>query len=456
MEVTRKGFSQVVGNAFAGLGFAPEGPSVYEFPIDMFLAGSDLTPIRENIDKIVYGLTKWEPKFKAKGVFYPAERITVQGKDYQEALANMNLLFLRNLWSDGLPVLPATEERVNWLLTGTDLPRDTLIGKLLPRGGIATPETLAVALAMAGGRPEYMPVLIAAVKAIIDPASVHQSMNATTCSVYPVVIVNGPIAKQTRLNSGYGLIGPDPTHPAGATIGRAIRFLLMIPGGGIPGIGTMSIFGGAARYTNIVFAEDEASLPKDWRPISVERGFPPNSNVVTVLVGAAGERNVNGVRCGTQETILQTLTSVGAYMREGGGNWTDVDMYEKTSGILVLGGVAAQGLSDYGWTKAKVQQYLWEHSKIPLVDLGTYWSEAKAQAMKKRGYAVTDPMPITGKPENIMIVVAGGEQSGHGLWMPVGCCPKNFVSMEIKLPAQASWDALLKQAEMDLGPLPAR
>ncbi|MBM3302544.1 MAG: hypothetical protein FJY85_21655, partial [Deltaproteobacteria bacterium] len=127
MVVTRSGFSQVVGNAFAGIGFPAEGPSVHEFPMLMFVPGSDLTPINENIDKIVYGLTKWEPKIKEKGV-YPAKKVTVEGKDYAEALTNMNLLFLKNMWGDGLPILPATEERVSWILSGTDLPRDTVVG----------------------------------------------------------------------------------------------------------------------------------------------------------------------------------------------------------------------------------------------------------------------------------------------------------------------------------------
>jgi hypothetical protein len=273
MAVTRKGFTQVVGNAYAGFGFAPEGPTVYEFPMEMFVAGSDLTPLKENLDKVVYGLTKWEPQIKRKGVFYPADKIKTEGRDYQEALANMNLLFLKNLWGDGLPMWPATQERVDWLLTGTDLPHDKVLGKIFPRGGVATVETLAIALAMAGGRPEYMPVLVAAVEAIIHPDLRHQNFQATTNSGYPAVIVNGPISKQIRLSSGYGCLGPDPAHPAGATIGRAIRFILMNSGGALPGTGTMAIYGGPARYTNVVFAEDEDGLPKDWMPLSVERGI---------------------------------------------------------------------------------------------------------------------------------------------------------------------------------------
>jgi hypothetical protein len=264
-----------VDNAYAGFGFAPGSPTVFEFPLEMFLSCSDLGPVKENIDKIIYGLTKWEPKIKKTGVFSPAEKLIIQGKDYQDALDKMNLFFLGNLWGDGLPVQAPTDERVNWLLTGTDLPRNTVVGVILPKGGIATVEAIAVSLAMAGGRPEYMPVILAAVAALTEPKWKLQEMNATTSSVYPAVMVNGPVAKQIRLNSGYGCLGPDPKHPAGAVIGHAIRFLLMNLGGAIPGSGTMAIYGGPARYTGTVFAEDEEGVPTGWEPLNVERGFPP-------------------------------------------------------------------------------------------------------------------------------------------------------------------------------------
>jgi hypothetical protein len=412
----------------------------------MFLQGSDLSPIKENSDKIIYGLTKWDPKTKAKGVT-PPQKIRVEGKDYEDAVENMNRLFLKNMWSDGLPIMPPSEERVRWLLRGTDLPRDTVIGKILPRGGIATVETLATVLAMANGRPEYMPVLIAAVEAIIDPQFKHFHMNSTTCAANPAIIVSGPIARQIRINSGYGCLGPSSEYPAGGSIGRAIRFLLMDAGGGTAGIGSMSIYGGASRYTNIVFAEDETGSP--WEPLNVERGFPKGSNVVTALP-VAGGINLHGVRTTTEETALKTLTSISAYIRHS-GNW--VDSTYDVPGILLLARNAAGPLGDLGWTKQKVKRFLWDHSKVPLSDLGNYWHKEREERFRTLGYKITDPLPITNKPENFMIVVAGGEQSGHGYWMPVAV-GINATSAQIKLPAK--WDDLIKQAEKDLGPIPAR
>jgi hypothetical protein len=417
MVVTRSGFTQVVANAFGGMGFAPEAPSIYEFPIEMFLVGSDLTPLNENIDKIVYGLTKWEPKTKAKGVYHVGEMVKITGKDYAEALTNMNLLFLKNLWGDGLPILPATVERVNWILTGTDLPRDTVVGTVNPKGGVASVETIAVSLAMAGGRPEYLPVLIAAIEAFTQPEWKLYDVNATTQSNYPAVIVNGPIATQIRLCSGYGTMGPDPARPAVGPIGRALRLIQQNLGGAVPGIGTMGIYG-AGRFTNIVLAEDEDGLPAGWKPLSVERGFAPGTNVVTV-VPVEGANNVD-VESSTAEDLLRFVPWLKARQTfsksKVGPNFSP--------GIVAIGRTMAQTLANDGYTKEKVRTVLWEASQI------------------------------SPSAEQIIFVVAGGAQSQHGYWMQTSGKQQTVVSKEIKLPAKAKWDALLKQAEADLGPLP--
>jgi len=450
MLVTRGGFTQIVGNAFAGIGFPAEGPTVYEFPIEMFDSGSDLTPINENIDKIVYGLTKWEPKVKEKGVFTPP-KATVQGKDYEEAVANMNLLLLKNMWGDGLPILPATEERVNWILTGTDLSPDTEIGRILPRGGIGTVNALAVALAMAGGRPEHLPVLIAVVEAVTQPGYGLEGCNATTNSNIPAVVVNGPIAKQIRLNSGYGCLGPDPQRSAGGPIGRAIRVVMQNMGGAIPGIGTMAIYGGM-RYTNAVFAEDEDGLPPGWPSLSVERGFSKDANVITATV-VSSMTNILWF-FGTKEQNDSVLTLLAKVMgapnlNRYGATWEDPDV--GTGLALIPRGVAASLAEVSGYSKADVKTFLWNNSKAPWDDFVATGMEAWAKTFPTK-FPEGQAVPLTPKPEMIRLVVAGGAQSGHGYWMECGNI-RLTISAEIKVPA--NWDELLKQAEEDLGPLPA-
>lgn len=442
MVFTREGFSQIVGNGFAGFGFPTEGPSITEFPLEMFMPDSDLTPIAENIDKIVYGLTKWEPNVKEKGVIHPGENVTVQGKDASEALVNVNNLFLRNMWRDGLPIVPPTEERIDWILTGTDLPRETAFGKVVPRGGIADVRSVAITLAMAGGRPEYMPVLIAALEALLDPAMAMGNWTTTTCSTYPVVIVNGPIGRQIRLSSGYGCLGPDPIFPAGGSIGHAIRLILMNLGGAIPGLGTMSLYGGANRYTNLVFAEDE--VHSEWPPLSVDWGFSAGENAVTTY-SVANTMNVCCVQYGDAEqgrkaleVCAQHFNYPGQYGRPGDGTTYDIG----APGVLLLPFPVANCLADNGWSKEEAKTYLWEQSTM---NPGGYYKEGY-------GRAAVD-QPITAKAENFIIAVCGGAQAMHAYWMSAGCCNVVPASQGITLPP--NWDELLAQAEEDLGPMPA-
>jgi hypothetical protein len=469
--VLRKGFRPVVENGVSGIGLPHEAPTVHEFPVEMFLPGSDLSPINKNIDKIVYSLTKWQPKMNKKGVFAPP-KITVKGKDYLQAISNMNHLFLRNQWSDAQSLLPATEERVKWILTGTPLAPDTVVGKIMPRGGIATVEQIAVALAMVGGRPEYMPVLIAGIQAMVQPKFLLQQVNASTCPMVPALVVNGPIAKQIRLSSGYGCMGPDPNRPAAAAIGRAQRLLQQDLGGAIPGSGTMANYG-PQRAINAVLAEDEEGLPEGWGdPLNVERGFARGSNVVTA-VQVSGWTNValsGGDSDVAEERVKEYLYRLAAFMGTPSlNNWgytsntgTGVGVTRQifkpykyrsddpnfTAGLVLITRGWAADLVKAGYNKEKVKAFLWESSKVP-------WSVMKKAGLVKRAlveeFPEGQPVPLTRSPKGIMLAVCGGEQSGHGFWMQPGNAYLS-TSQEIKLPR--NWDKLLEAAEADLGPLP--
>jgi hypothetical protein len=420
------------------------------FPIDLFLPGSDIAAIEARKQEFYDGLTQWKSAFAqaAPGV---SPMLRIEGASHEEALDRANYLMITNLWGDGLPLWPATKERVDRIVRGTVLPRDHMIGKFPPRGGITTVETCAIALAMAGGRAEYLPVLIAAVEAFLHPESNAEQLQAASGSAYPVVIVNGPIAKQIRLNAGFGCLGPDPQRPAGASIGRALRLIQQNVGGALPGIGAMANYGGM-RYTNAVFAEDEENLPAGWLPHGSERhGFAQGSNSIS-LVFANGATNIRrrGAKKETpEEDTLQGMHRMADFMRTP--NLTNLQGYEKgTPGVIMIPGVVAQTMARLGWTKKSMREFFWEHSKIPLEHLrrngGPAWIEIDANPLTRASIKF-DPWPITATPDNFVIIVAGGGHPTNSFWLQ-GYSPR-VIGREIRVPE--SFDRLLVEADRDLG-----
>ncbi len=421
------------------------------FPIDPFLVDSDLTPIAEATDKFSEGLTNWEAATKETGITYPP-KVPIEANGYEAAFDKMNRQFLINTWGDGLPINPPTQARVDWIMKGSDLAPETVIGKVMPRGGIATVETLAVSLAMAGGRPEYLPVLIAATRCVLDPELEHDKFQATSDSTFPVIIVNGPIGADIRLNSGFGLLGPDPQHPAGSSIGRALRLIQQNVGGALPGVGTMSIYG-AMRTTNVVIAEDEEGLPPEWSTVSADHGDVERGvNSVTVFV-ATGASNIvrRGVGKETAENeALESLYRIAGYLRSPTIHYLDGHA-NGTPGALLMPRVVAKQLAALGWTKEKIKNFLWENAKIPheeIVRTGMrQWIETSVDP-ETVASANDDPWTICRDPSQIILAVAGGAHPTHNFWMQ-GNAPK-VASGRIDLPA--GWGSLIAEAEEDLGP----
>ncbi|MCZ6872507.1 MAG: hypothetical protein O7G88_03095 [bacterium] len=420
------------------------------FPIDPFLVGSDLTPMRERLHEFADGLTAWQPKTQQTGIHRPP-MIGIEAAEYEAALDKMNNQFIANTWGDGLPLKAPTEARVDWILRGTDRPRHEVIGKIMPQGGITTIETLAISLGMAGGRPEYLPILIAALEAILDPGLEHDKWQATSGSTFPAVIVNGPIAQQIRLNAGFGLLGPDPQHPAGASIGRALRLLQQNVGGALPGTGTMAMFG-AMRYTNAVFAEDEAGLPDGWEAVCTNHfGLPRGSNTVTVYV-ATGASNIlrRGVGKETpEEEGLQSLLRVAGYLGSPNPHYTH-GWAHGTPGALLMSRVVARQLTGLGWNKTTIKRFIWEHSHSSsdeIRDNGMLQWIQQAPEPATVASADMDRWPITRTPEQIILCVAGGYHPTHNFWMQA--CAPNIANRTITLPT--AWETLIAEADAELG-----
>ncbi len=191
-------------------------------------------------------------------------------------------------WTDGLPVTPPTDERVLRMLSGTRRKPIELVGRIPPYLSECTVEKVAINAVLAGCKPEYMPVLLAALEAALEPVFTLHGVLATTYFSSPVVIVNGPIAKKIGMNAGLNALGQG--NRANATIGRALNLIVRNVGGGRPGEADRATLGAPSKFT-LCFAEDESDPA--WEPLSVARGFAPGASTVTLFQGHGVEAFVD-------------------------------------------------------------------------------------------------------------------------------------------------------------------
>jgi hypothetical protein len=385
-------------------------------------------------EEIIFGLTQWKPKESKKT---KEESLIFQGIDYQDATDDMNQYFLSRMWSDGFPLVPPTQERVDWILTGTDLPRNRVVtNKFPPRNGLITVEKIAINAALAGARPEYMPILLAAVEALATDAGakiMHFLTNSVTNQA-PVFIINGPIAKEININSSYGLMGPG--WQANATIGRTMS-LLLINGAGAyfgPG-GNLACQSIPGRYS-WCFAENEEANP--WQPLHVELGYSAEASTVTVLPG----KGTHLIFLHTPvEHVLNMIAHAvhGVSAREFGVPWDQV---------LVLCPSHAQSLADAGLSKQDIQKFVFEKARISLAEgEATGFIFRQSPEWAKRVEGITDKksvmIPKTEKPEDLKIIVAGGPSCVSSTLIP-GLC--NMVTENIDKYKPAAWDQLIEAA----------
>ena len=185
--------------------------------------------------------------------------------------------FLARRWGDGLPLVPPTPELVSWMLSGTTRSPDEVIGTMKPKLGTATIEKIAVNAVMAGAKPEYFPVIIAAMEVILDPDFDHLHVLASAGSFSFMIVVSGPIAKEINMNSGIGFLGHG--WRANSSIGRSIRLATINIGRTWPGLNDMAITGRVNPHTFFTFPENDAS---PWQPYHTTQGFQPDESCVTV------------------------------------------------------------------------------------------------------------------------------------------------------------------------------
>ena len=303
-------------------------------------------------------------------------------------------------WSDGLPIVAPTSQRVSSMLAACDRHRDDELGTMPPRHGVVTIEILAVNAVMAGCKPSYFPVVIAAVEAMLDPAFNLFAVQATTHPCAPCVIVNGPIAGRLGINARYGAFGPGAR--ANATIGRAIRLCLLNIGGARPGILDRSTQGQAAKYAFCV-AENEAESP--WEPLHVERGFNVADSTVTVTA-ADGTHNVNDHISNQSAGILTTLCNA---LNDMGAN----NSYLYGQPTIAFGPEHAAIVANDGLSKADIRQHIFNHARLPR----EVWLQGGMAGMFDDHFPNETMVPIVRKPDDLLIIVVGGF-GRHSCWLP--------------------------------------
>jgi hypothetical protein len=318
-------------------------------------------------------------------------------------LEAFNEYALAQRWSDGLPLIPPTEARVERMLAGSPRPHTTVVARLPVEDAECSVEKIAINAVMAGCRPDYMSLLIAVVQAVAQPAFNLTGIQGTTNPVAPLIIVNGPIRHQLGINCSYGCFGPG--WQANATIGRAVRLLLINVGGGIPGVGDMAVMGQPGKYTMCV-GENEEHNP--WEPLHVQRGFQLQQSTVTV-VGVSGVFNIFG---GSRaEAIVQEIADALSFV---GSN--DYRFAGQPGCALNPNHAAALHLA--GYNKAQVQEALFERSKKPASAFPNRHHLAPRQ--RDLGVLTDDTLvPFAERPEDVLIFVVGASGAGaHTLGLP--------------------------------------
>jgi hypothetical protein len=309
--------------------------------------------------------------------------------------------FYAERWGDGLPLVPPTPDRVASMLAAAALDGSEQLGTMPPRWRRTFSHHVAVNAVMAGCRPEYFPVVLAGVKAALDPKLNLYGVQGTTNPAGVMLVVNGPARTELDINSGHNLFGQG--WRANATIGRALRLCLINIGGGLPELGDMSTLGNPNKYGSCIAENEEAS---PWEPFHVERGFDAGQSVVTAA-GVTAPMNV-AILSQDPEAILNGIA--GALLVSGGNL-----MLFTAQPLVVIGPVHAVHLARNGFDKASIRQYLWEKGTIelkgqhPTDDKAT--REWKARSVfSEGGKDYLRPCP---SPDDIGIVVAGGRTGPH-------------------------------------------
>ena len=316
-------------------------------------------------------------------------------------------------WTDGLPVVPPTAERVTRFLEYAGRPPSEIVGEEPTRGRVITAEKVAINAVMAGCLPEHLPVVLAALEAISEPQFNLHAVTVSTMGAAVLAVVNGPIVKSLGLNSGASLFGPG--HRANATIGRAVRLVISNVTGAVPGSLDKAALGHAGKYTwCIAEAEDESP----WEPLHVERDMAADQSAVTVFPGLSPTQVGHDVVDGQPGSIVTDLS--------GGMVPTGLDQEEI---VVVLTPETIGHMQSAGWSKRRVKELLFEEAERRASEQATRSTSAASSDAVNTKRAVRDADGIT-------LIVAGGKAGTFSQIVPLwgGGSNSRPVTKEVRIP----------------------
>ncbi|MFQ5872982.1 MAG: hypothetical protein ACE5JL_04180 [Dehalococcoidia bacterium] len=299
--------------------------------------------------------------------------LTFEGDDQLDALETMNRQFLEWKWSDGLPLVPPTPDRVEGMLGGTGKAPQDVIATLEPGFGIATVEKIAVNAVMAGCRPEHMPVIVTAVQCISEPIINLRNKAMSTGPHAPLILVNGPVAGELSINSKVCALGPGSISYANTVIGRALRLIMMNVGLTYPGVSDMDTIGSPAKYSMCV-AENEEDSP--WQPYHVEQGYNPEDSTVTVHF-VYGICELHDFQSWEAENLVHGFASAARNLDQvSTGHWLigrrgdpRHKTEEKEHHFIIICPEHAQLLHQQGWDKKRIREEMFKRARVPFREL---------------------------------------------------------------------------------------
>jgi hypothetical protein len=304
-------------------------------------------------------------------------------------------------WTDGLPVVPPTEKSVATMLAAAGLRADAVLGVMPQRNIVVTARKVAINTIMAGARPEYLPVVVAAIAGLCHPDFAYHGPASSTGGSALVLIVNGPIGPRLGINAGNNAFGQGVR--ANATIGRAVRLVMMNVLQTRPGLLDRATLGHPGKYT-FCFAEHEADHP--WEPLHVARGFRAEQSTVTVYASNSLYQVYNQLAA-TPEPLLRCFA-------DALGNLGIPNVRGHNQALLVFAGEHSEILKQSGWTRRRVQEFLVEHVRRPVAD----WKRAARLPGDIEPGDETTLRSLFENPDDLLLVCAGGRAGSWSACLP--------------------------------------